>query len=436
MSVHLPSRAGSPDEPESKAPEPTGFGRRNLLRAAAVLGAAGAAGTGGALLGGTPAEAQPAGPGYGPILQPGRGAVRGHYLRSTVDTVRWGELPNRASEPVLTVASGDVVTIDTVSHEGILADQGQDPVAYFGDHGVGRSRVLLDAIAIAAGRKQTGPGPHIVTGPVAVHGAVPGDVLKIEVLRLAPRVPYGVISNRHGKGALPGEYPEKFLSDPANKPYVNAGGNISVFTPVERLNGDYRGILPGPGSASFRLTPFLGMMGVALDTTEQVDSVPPTVGGGNIDIRDLGVGATFYLPVQVPGAKFFVGDPHFAQGDGEVSLTALEASLRATVRLTRIPAGGDAPGVAFHYPFAENDQYWLPIGLSDPDGKTGGSQKSLDTAMKIAVRNALTFLTEERGLAGPVAFAYLSAATDFTVSQVVDITTGVHGRIRKTDFGR
>ena len=95
----------------------------------------------------------------------------------------------------------------------------------------------------------------------------------------------------------------------------------------------------------------------------------------------------------------------------------------------------DALGGAFSYPFAENDRYWLPIGLSDPDGKVGGAQKSLDTAMKIAVRNALAFLTEERGLAGPVAYAYLSAATDFTVSQVVDITTGVHGRIKKTDFG-
>jgi hypothetical protein len=229
-----------------------GFGRRHLLRAAAVLGAAGA---GSALLGGTPAEANTAGPGYGPILQPGRGTVRGHYLRSTVDTVRWGELPNRSSEPALTVASGDVVTIDTVSHEGLLEDQGKNPATYFGDHGVARARVLEDAVAIAAGKEHSGPGPHIVTGPVAVRGAVPGDVLKIEVLRLAPRVPYGVISNRHGKGALPGEYPEKFESDPASKPYFNSGGNISVFTPVERRNGDYRGILPGPGVASFRLRP-------------------------------------------------------------------------------------------------------------------------------------------------------------------------------------
>jgi acetamidase/formamidase len=256
------------------------------------------------------------------------------------------------------------------------------------------------------------------------------------VLRLDPRVPYGVISNRHGKGALPGEYPEGFEGVPRYRRYFNEGGNISVFTPVRKRGGEFRGVLPGPGSVSFGLTPFLGIMGIALDTTKQVNSVPPTIGGGNIDIRDLGVGASFYLPVQVPGAKFFAGDPHFSQGDGEVALTAHEASLRATVRLTLIKPGGAAPKVAFRFPFAENAQYWLPIGLSDPNGPAGGQQTTLDTAMKVAVRNALDFLTDEVGLDGPVAYAYLSAATDFTVSQVVDITTGVHGRIRKADFGR
>jgi acetamidase/formamidase len=273
-------------------------------------------------------------------------------------------------------------------------------------------------------------------GPVAVQGAARGDVLKVEVLRLLPRVPYGVISNRHGKGALPGEYPERFEGVPAYRRYFNEGGNISVFTPVQRRGGEYRGVLPGGGSACFGLTPFLGMMGVALDTAAQVNSVPPTIGGGNIDVRDLVVGSTLYLPVQVAGAKFYVGDPHFAQGDGEVALTALEASLRATVRLTVIPKGGNAPGVAFRYPFGENATYWLPLGLSDPDGPVGGQGTSLDTAMKVAVRNALEFLTDELGMDGPVAYAYLSAATDFTVSQVVDITTGVHARIRKADFRR
>ena len=101
-----------------------------------------------------------------------------------------------------------------------------------------------------------------------------------------------------------------------------------------------------------------------------------------------------------------------------------------------VKPGGRAPGLAFRYPFGENARYWLPIRLSDPNGPVGGQQTSLDTAMKAAVRHALEFLTDEIGMDGPVAYAYLSAATDFTVSQVVDITTGVHARIRKADFGR
>lgn len=292
--------------------------------------------------------------------------------------------------------------------------------------------VLNDAV-VAARTPHDGPGPHVVTGPVAVRGARPGDVLKVEVLRLQLRVPYGVISNRHGKGALPGEYPEQFLADPANAPYVNQGGAISVFTPVSRG----RGVLPGAVRASFGLAPFLGLMGVARDTAALVDSVPPTDAGGNIDINDLQVGSTLYLPVQVADALFFAGDPHMAQGDGEVALTAMEGSLRATVRLSVVEKGSrGAPSPAFRYPFAETPEHWVPIGLSDPDGPEGGAnQTSLDLAMKTAVRQALSFLVDDVGMAGPVAYAYLSAATDFQCSQVVDRTTGIHALIRKSDFG-
>ena len=207
--------------------------------------------------------------------------------------------------------------------------------------------VLNDAVAVAAHTPHDGPGPHVVTGPIAVRGAEPGDVLQIEVRRLQLRVPYGVISNRHGKGALPGEYPEKFEDDPEAAPYFNEGGNISVFTRV--AHG--RGLLPGRVRAGFELKPFMGLMGVARDTSAVVDSVPPTDAGGNIDINDLQVGSTLYLPVQVPGAMFFSGDPHMAQGDGEVALTAMEGSLRPTFRLSVVKRGsGGAPSPAFDYP--------------------------------------------------------------------------------------
>jgi len=377
----------------------------------------------------------PSGASVPPVLQPGRGPRRGTYVRTDPSAVLWGRLPNRDTEPVAVVDSGSVVTIDTVSHEGILEDQGRDPRGYFTGFGVRARDVLRDAVAIAAHTPHDGPGPHVVNRPVAVRGAAPGDVLKVEVLDLALRVPYGVISNRHGKGALPGEFPEQWEGDASLAEYFNVGGEVSVFTSVRGGGKSLRGALPGPVRATFPLRPFLGVMGVARDTRALVDSVPPTDTGGNVDIKDLVVGSTLYLPVRVPGAQFFVGDPHMAQGDGEVALTAMEGSLRATLRLSVVRAGDGAPKAAADYPFAETAEHWIPIGLSDPDGPEGGAQGTdLDVAMRTAVRHALAFLTDDLGMPGPVAYAYLSAATDFHVSQVVDRTTGVHGLIRKADF--
>ena len=134
---------------------------------------------------------------------------------------------------------------------------------------------------------------------------------------------------------------------------------------------------------------------------------------------------------------FFTGDPHMVQGDGEVALTAMEGSLRPTFRLTVVKKGGrGAPKAAFDYPFAENPDFWIPIGLSDPDGpENGGNATSLDIAMKTAVRHALDFLTEDLGLAGPVAYAYLSAAVGLPVltgrrPDHRDPRAGAQGRLR------
>src|SRR6478735_10507275 len=143
------------------------------------------------------------------VLQPGSGPIWGdRYLPSTADHVLWGRLPCASDDPVLTVDPGTEVTFDTVSHEGILEDQGRDPKAFFGRYDV--VGVLDDAIEIAASEVSHTfgvDGPHVVSRPVRVSGARPGDLLAITVLETLPRVPYGVISNRHGKGALPGEYP-------------------------------------------------------------------------------------------------------------------------------------------------------------------------------------------------------------------------------------
>jgi acetamidase/formamidase len=353
------------------------------------------------------------------ILQPGTGEISGdHYLAASPATVMWGRLPCERDTAVLTVQPGQTVTIDTVSHEGILEDQGKDPLAYFTGKGVPAASVLDDAIEIAheMSRDVMADGPHVVTGPIAVEGAMPGDLLKITVVRLQPRVPYGVISNRHGKGALVGELPR-------------GEHNVSVFTPVEERDGRMVGVLPvvegGPGLVEFPLAPFLGTMGVAVGGDQRPHSVPPGEHGGNIDINLLVEGTVLYLPVQVPGALAYVGDPHFAQGDGEVALTALEASLRATLRFEIVPRDEAlAEFGEFTGPLVRTDEYLVPTGL-DPD---------LGEAMRRCVRAAISLIQARWGLDEHLAYAYLSAATDFDISQVVDIVCGVHARIRESDF--
>ncbi|WP_296666076.1 acetamidase/formamidase family protein [Demequina sp.] len=351
-------------------------------------------------------------------LQPGVGLDDAPYLPADPSAVLWGRLPRGGDAPVLAVDPGAEITIDTVSHEGLLPDQGQDPRAFFGDHGVAAGDVLEDAIAIAATRtRDAADGPHVVTGPVEVRGARPGDLLAITLLEATPRVPYGVISNRHGRGALAGEFPQ-------------GPQDVSVFAPIAPdADGQWRGRLPltagGDRIVSFPLAPFLGIMGVATDTRERAHSVPPGPHGGNIDIRHLVAGATLYLPVQVPGALAYVGDPHFAQGHGEVALTALEASLRVRVRLDLLDSTDAAREFgALASPLAADADYLMPTGLHE----------DLDEAMRACVRQAIALLGARYGMAPHLAYAYLSAATDFEISQVVDLVKGVHARIRRADF--
>ncbi|WP_152876668.1 acetamidase/formamidase family protein [Acinetobacter guerrae] len=354
-----------------------------------------------------------------------------YYIPSTLSTIKWGYLPNKDTKSVLTVPSGSTITFDTVSHEGLLEDQGRDAEKYFKSKGVKSDYILDEAKLITKSNLKhdfVKDGPHIITGPVAIEGAMPGDILKVEIIKVEPRVPYGVISNRHGKGALAGEFPKTPASP---NPSVNdpaSFGNVSIFTPIEKnAKGEYEGVMKTDSGKSIRfpLYPFMGTMGVAPNTSEPVNSIPPAFFGGNIDINELGAGATAYYPVQVPGAMFYTGDSHFVQGDGEVALTALEGSARATLKITVLKSGRDKiPGKEIKQPLAENAEFWITPGL-DPD---------LDEAMKKSTREAIAFLKNEFGIDEATAYAYLSAATDFQVSQVVDRTKGIHAMIRKADF--
>ena len=350
------------------------------------------------------------------------------YVPATTKTVKWGYLPNLKDKPVAKLQPGSYLVVDSVSHEGILEDQGRDPLNYFSSFGIKKEEVLKDVISIAESDVNHDfhkDGPHVVVGPIEIIGAMPGDLLKVKVIDIIPRVPYGIISNRHGKGALPGEFPTGPKPNPNTKDDYK---NVSIFSKTFLQNDKLGAYIEDPSGLriNFDAKPFMGIIGVAKNSSLPVHSVPPGDHGGNLDINELYAGATLYIPVQVPGAMFYTGDPHLAQGDGEVALTALEQSLRALFKIEIIKKDTDTTLAKLNLksPFAENKKYWIPIGLNE----------DLDIAMRNSVRQGINFLSLMYGIEKQTALAYLSAATTFEVSQVVDKTKGIHGLIRKKDF--
>ena len=224
-----------------------------------------------------------------------------HVLRASPETCHWGFF-DAALKPVLNVASGDTVTIDSVSGgPDILPEDG-------------RFDILPEHPAI---HRAIEPrlGAHILTGPIAVEGAEPGDTLAIEILSIDPRQNWGYTRIRPLIGTLPEDFPVRRI----------------WHTAIDRQ----RGIATVPWGAEIELAPFFGVMGVAPPPAYgAVTSIVPREFGGNMDLKELTAGTTLYLPVWTPGALFSAGDGHGVQGDGEVCVTALETALTGTFRLT------------------------------------------------------------------------------------------------------
>ncbi len=353
-------------------------------------------------------------------LHTGTGAIAGSaYVHATPETLRWGRLPTVDDASVAVISSGDVITFDTVSHEGLLGDQGADPVAFFGQWGIGPDEILDDVHALAgSARSRTfDDGPHAVLGPVAVAGAAPGDVLCIEPLELVYRVDYGIVSNRHNRGVLAGVMPRP--ADDGTVPPV-----VSILA---RVDPDERGrIDPAAGRPlRFDLRPFLGLVGVTPLGAASLPSTPPGPYGGNLDIRHLGLGSRLLLPVQAPEAGLYVGDPHYAQGNGEVALTAFEAPLRAALRITVLD-GPEARRLAalMAAPWGETATHTILVGLGD----------TVDEALRACVARAVAYVSEVTGADEASALAFLSAAADFEISQAVNLVVGVHCLIRTSDL--
>jgi acetamidase/formamidase len=333
-----------------------------------------------------------------------------HFLPSTPSTVHWGYFDPRL-DPVLTVASGDLVAIETLTH-----------------HAGDAPDLLMDsAIAEVFDRvEDRGPGPHLLTGPIAVTGARPGDVLQVDILDAAPRLPYGSNLAAHW-GFLYDELPVERVTIYELDTAALLGRALFGYDWDATTLADRPGVIVPPDEGRREpalpdvvvpLRPHFGTMGVA--GAQRVSSVPPGDHGGNVDNWRIGPGGTMYYPVHVDGALLSVGDPHVSQGDGEISGTALESSLNGLLRLT---IRRDLP---FSVPVLETATELLVHGFGD----------TLDAAMRAAAMRTLDLLGRMFGLSCADAYSFMSVAVDFTVTQVVDQRQGVHARIDKRCFPR
>ena len=335
--------------------------------------------------------------------------VTTHRLVATPETVYWGYI-DRDQPPCLTVNDGDIIEIEAITHHA-----GDAPDLLM-DDGI---REIWKAIP----ESTRGPGVHILTGPIHVRGAEPGDTLAVRILGMVPRLPYG--SNLAANWGL---LYDKFgkervtiygLDDVADGSFGPTASPSFAFDFTERPIYDLPGVLSeeanNPRQAFSRnvkvpVRPHFGVMGVAPQESGRLSSIPPSVFGGNVDNWRLGPGATMCYPVFAPGANLFVGDPHFAQGDGEMCGTAIEASLNAVIQVTVLKGIGNTS------PIMQYDNRWL----------THGFGADLDAAMRMAAEQMLWMLQEHGGLSADDAYSLASVAVDLGITQVVDGTLGCH----------
>jgi acetamidase/formamidase len=320
-------------------------------------------------------------------------APRTHRLEATPETVAYGYYWSEAP-PVLRIASGDIVDVDTLltnSPRGLTAA------------GVPADKIQASLKAITEsmppGDPRRGPGGHILTGPIYVEGAEPGDVLEVKVLSIDLPIDYGY---NGCSGYLP----------------VNCGQRRTIIIPLNRetMTAEF---MPG---IVIPLKPFFGSMGVApAPELGRVSSNPPGRHAGNLDNRELVAGSTLYIPIFVTGALFEVGDGHAAQGDGEVSQTAIETSLRGRLQLTV------RRDMTLKWPRAETATDYIAMA-TDPD---------LATATKGAIQEMVDFLVAEKGLTAQQAYQLTSIAGHVAVTQLVDLPNlGVHVKMPKSIFTR
>ncbi len=309
-------------------------------------------------------------------------------LLATPTTVAWGYYSGQ-SKPVLTVHSGDTVTIQTLSTCG-------SPERMIAE-GVKPEQIPPYTAPIYAQVTDKGPGGHILTGPVAIAEAEPGDVLEVQILKVELDADFACNGFGLGRGFLPMEFPY----------------SRSKIIPLDRqkLIAHF-----APG-IDLPLHPFFGSMGVA-PAGGKIDSAPPFAHAGNLDNKELVAGTTLYIPVAAKGALFQAGDGHAGQGNGEVDITALETYLTGTFRL-----------------IVHKDRHLLwPRAETPTSYITMGFSKDLHEAAEHAVREMIDFLVTEKHLSRDEAYMLTSVAADVDITQLVDGNVGVHTILPKRIF--
>jgi acetamidase/formamidase len=312
-----------------------------------------------------------------------------HELKLTPTNVHWGYYDAHL-KPVLKIASGDTVRVETMVAGGLerlnLA-------------GVPDAEIPDSLKQVEKSITDRGPGAHPLTGPIYVQRAEPGDTLEVHILGFEYLHPFGVTGFRPGSGTLPDEFPY-------------ARFKMIRFDPKAGVAEFSRGV-------RLKLAPFWGSIGVAPPPViHRLSSGPPGSHAGNLDNKELVAGSILYLPVHVPGALLSIGDGHALQGDGEVTITALETSLRGTVQIFV------RKGRQIRWPRAETPTHFITMGLN-PD---------LNEAARMATREMIDFLMSQKGMSRDEAYILCSLAADLRVTQLVDDTKGIHAMLAKSIF--
>lgn len=390
-----------------------------------------------------------------------------YYIPATIDTIRWGYFYKNL-KPILHINSGEIVTIETLTHHCgddydrmIKGDKNVEQIFYWRN----KKNINRRGSGNIYDRKKgagEGMGVHLITGPIFVNGAEPGDVLKIDILAIEPRPCKNPdYSGRYFGSNMAAHWGFQYKLHEEKKevvtiyeihPKTNTASMCFNYKwePITDPSGIYHARYNYPGLISdlskvkintvntnlkVNLRQHFGLIGVTPEYDERVTSIPPSRFGGNMDNWRAGVGSTIYIPVEIKGAGFVVGDPHACQGDGELCGTAVEFSLTGTFRITLIKKSN------ITFPIIETKKEWVIQGytynnylhqLTNPQ-KTIFDVSSLDLAMRDAYYKTLKFLRDKQ-LTHDESVSLMGVGVDYGITQVVNGNWGVHAIIQKSAF--